>query len=36
MDEVKDLVDNDQKGDDKRFKGGGFKVVFKIKIECID
>lgn len=33
MDETKDPVDNDQKGDDKRSKGGGSKVVPKTKTE---
>lgn len=31
MDETKDPVDNDQKGDDKRSKGGGSNVVPKTK-----
>lgn len=36
MDETKNPVDNDQKGNDKRSKGGGSKVVPKTKTECID
>lgn len=36
MDETKNPVDNDQKGDDKRSKGGGSKVVPKTKSERID
>lgn len=36
MDETKNPVDNDQKGNDKRSKGGGSKVVPKSKTECID
>lgn len=36
MDETKDPVDNDQKGYDKRSKGGGSNVVPKTKTECID
>lgn len=36
MYETKDPVDNDQKGDDKRSKGGGSKVVPKTKTERTD
>lgn len=36
MDETKNPVDNDQKGDDKRSKGGGSKVVPKTKTERTD
>lgn len=36
MDETKNPVDNDQKGNDKRSKGGGSNVVPKTKTECID